>query len=99
MIDGRLKHLSKNKEERIQQLNLLIHNCNIYGVKESTKKIFMSELFKIENMSNEIYEEYINNVMQVWINELILSGKTYTHSDGTKAEYKEISKMCECNTK
>ena len=62
MIDGRLKHLSKNKEERIQQLNLLIHNCNIYGVKESTKKIFMNELFKNENMSNEIYKEYINNV-------------------------------------
>ena len=40
-----------------------------------------------------------NNVMQVWINELILSGKTYTNSDGTQAEYKEISKMCECNTK
>ncbi len=37
-----------------------------------------------------------NNVMQVWINELILSGKTYTNSDGTQAEYKEISKMCEC---
>ena len=66
MIDGRLKHLSKNKEERIQQLNLLIHNCNIYGVKESTKKIFMNELFKIENMSNEIYKEYINNVDSKW---------------------------------
>jgi len=39
-----------------------------------------------------------NNVMQVWINELILSGKTYTHSDGTQAKYQEISKLCECNT-
>ena len=39
-----------------------------------------------------------NNVMQVWINELILSGKTYIHSDGTQAKYQEISKLCECNT-
>ena len=62
MIDGRLKHLSKNKEERIQQLNLLIHNCDVYRVKKSIKKIYESELFKIENMSDEIYEEYINNV-------------------------------------
>ena len=62
MIDGRLKHLSKDKEQRIQQLNLLIHNCNVYRVKESVKKIYESELFKIENMSDEIYEEYINNV-------------------------------------
>ena len=62
MVDGRLKHLSKDKEQRIQQLNLLIHNCNVYRVKESVKKIYESELFKIENMSDEIYEEYINNV-------------------------------------
>ena len=62
MVDGRLKHLSKDKEQRIQQLNLLIHNCNVYRVKESVKKIYESELFKIENMRDEIYEEYINNV-------------------------------------
>ena len=62
MIDGRLKYLSKDKEQRIQQLNLLIHNCNVYRVKESIRKIYESELFKINNMSDEIYEEYINNV-------------------------------------
>ena len=39
-----------------------------------------------------------NNVMQVWINELILSGKTYINSDGTQAKYQEINKLCECNT-
>ena len=39
------------------------------------------------------------NVMQVWINGLISNGRTYIKSDGTKAEYKEINKMCECNTK
>ena len=40
-----------------------------------------------------------NNVMQVWINELILNGKTYINSDGTQAEYKEISKLCKCQHK
>ena len=30
--------------------------------KKSIKKIYESELFKINNMSDEIYEEYINNV-------------------------------------
>ena len=28
-----LEHLSKNKEERKQQIALIIHNCNVYGVK------------------------------------------------------------------
>ena len=56
MIDGRLKWLDKDKEQRIQQLHLLKNNCNVYKVKESTRKIYESELFKIENMSNEIYK-------------------------------------------
>ena len=66
MIDERLKWLDKNKEQRIQQLYLMIHNCNVYRVKESTRKIYESELFKIENMSDEIYKEYINNVDSKW---------------------------------
>ena len=33
MIDGRLKWLDKDKEQRKQQLALIIHNCNVYGVK------------------------------------------------------------------
>ena len=37
-----------------------------------------------------------NNVTQVWINEIILSGREYIHSDGTQAKYQEISKLCEC---
>ena len=37
-----------------------------------------------------------NNVTQMWINELILSGKTYIHSDGTEAKYKEVTTKCEC---
>ena len=66
MIDERLKWLDKNIEQRIQQLYLMIHNCNVYRVKESTRKIYESELFKIENMSDEIYKEYINNVDSKW---------------------------------
>ena len=39
-----------------------------------------------------------NYVTQQWINELILNGKTYIHSDGTQAEYKKISKLCSCSS-
>ena len=28
-----LEHLSKDKEQRILQLSLIIHNCNVYGVR------------------------------------------------------------------
>ena len=27
-----MKYLSKNKEERLQQLSLIIHNAKVYGV-------------------------------------------------------------------
>jgi|TARA_B100000073_G_scaffold250026_1_gene210258 hypothetical protein len=37
-----------------------------------------------------------NNVTQMWINELILSGKTYIHSDGTEAKYKKVTTKCKC---
>ena len=37
-----------------------------------------------------------NNVMQVWINELILSGRKYIHSDGTEAKYQEVTTKCKC---
>ena len=47
MIDGRLKLLSKNKEQRIQQLNLLIHNCNIYGVRNEIKQVYIKQLNKV----------------------------------------------------
>ena len=36
MID--LKTLDK------EQLNLLIHNCNVYGVKQETKQKYINEL-------------------------------------------------------
>ena len=35
---------------------------------------------------------------QMMINSIILSGKTYIHSNGTHAEYKEISKLCSCSS-
>ena len=43
-----LEHLSKNKNQRIQQLNLLIHNCNGYGVKNETKQKYIDELNRLE---------------------------------------------------
>ena len=43
-----LEHLSKNKEERIQQLNLLIHNCNVYGIDSKIKAKYLNELDKLE---------------------------------------------------
>ena len=43
-----LEHLSKDKNQRIQQLNLLIHNCNVYGVKNETKQIYIDELNRLE---------------------------------------------------
>ena len=43
-----LNHLSKDKEERIQQLNLLIHNCNVYGVRNEIKQKYINELNKLK---------------------------------------------------
>ena len=43
-----MEMLSKNKNERIQQLHLLIHNCNVYGVKNEIKQKYINELNKLE---------------------------------------------------
>ena len=43
-----LEHLSKDKNQRIQQLNLLIHNCNVYGVNNETKQVYIDELNRLE---------------------------------------------------
>ena len=41
-----------------------------------------------------------NDIVQVWINELILSGKKYINSDGTEAKYQEVKNQCDkCNHK
>ena len=41
-----LEHLSKDKEERIQQLALIIHNCKVYGVK--VKQELLDEYNKLK---------------------------------------------------
>ena len=43
---SRLKHLSKDKEQRKQQLALIIHNCRVYGVE--VKKEVLDEYNKIK---------------------------------------------------
>jgi hypothetical protein len=40
-----LKHLSENKEERKQQLSLIINNARIFGVK--VKQEWLDELNKL----------------------------------------------------
>ena len=46
-MSEKLKYLSKDKEQREQQLHLLIHNCNIYGVKDEIKQVYVDELNKL----------------------------------------------------
>ena len=43
-----LKHLSKDLEQRKQQLALIIHNCNVYGGKNETKQMYIDELNRLE---------------------------------------------------
>ena len=43
-----LNHLSKDKEERKQQLALIIHNCKVYGVNNETKQVYIDELNRLE---------------------------------------------------
>ena len=40
-----LEYLSKDKEMRIQQLSLILHNCRIYGVEP--KKEIINEYNKL----------------------------------------------------
>ncbi len=48
-MSERLKYLSKDKEQRKQQLNLLIHNCNVYRISNEIKQEYINELNKLEN--------------------------------------------------
>ena len=41
-----LNHLSKDKDERKQQLALIIHNCKVYGVK--VKQELLDEYNKLK---------------------------------------------------
>ena len=47
-MNERLKHLSDDKQMRIQQLHLLIHNCSIYSIQGEAKKVFVDELNRLE---------------------------------------------------
>ena len=40
-----LEHLSKNKNQRIKQLSLILHNCRIYGIEP--KKEIINEYNKL----------------------------------------------------
>ena len=51
-MSDRLKYLSKDKEMRIQQLHLLINNCNVYRIKDEIKQEYINELNRIQNDSN-----------------------------------------------
>ena len=46
-MSERLKYLSKDKEQRIQQLHLLIHNCNVYRIQDEAKQEYITELNKL----------------------------------------------------
>ena len=51
-MSDRLQYLSKDKEMRIQQLHLLIHNCRIFGTKNEIRQEYINELNRLENDSN-----------------------------------------------
>ncbi len=51
-MSDRLKYLSKDKEMRIQQLHLLINNCNVYRIKNEIRQEYINELNRLENDSN-----------------------------------------------
>ncbi len=46
-MSDRLKYLSKDKDMRIQQLHLLINNCNVYRIKDEIKQEYITELNKL----------------------------------------------------
>jgi len=46
-MSDRLKYLSKDKEQRKQQLSLLIHNCRIFGTSEEIRQEYVNELNKL----------------------------------------------------
>ena len=46
-MSERLKYLSKDKEMRIQQLSLLIHNCNVYRISNDIRQEYINELNKL----------------------------------------------------
>ena len=52
-MSDRLQYLSKDKEMRIQQLHLLIHNCNVYRIKDEIRQVMALLEGKIEKFECE----------------------------------------------
>ena len=48
-MSDRLKYLSDDKDMRIQQLHLMINNCNVYRIKDEIKQEYIKELNRIQN--------------------------------------------------
>ena len=46
-MSERLKYLSKDKEQRKQQLSLLIHNCSVYRISNDIRQEYINELNKL----------------------------------------------------
>ena len=46
-MSEKLKYLSKDKDMRIQQLHLLINNCNVYRIKDEIKQVYVNELNRL----------------------------------------------------
>ena len=46
-MSDRLQYLSKDKDMRIQQLHLLINNCNVYRIKDEIKQEYINELNRL----------------------------------------------------
>ena len=45
-----MKYLSKDKEQRKQQISLIIHNCRVYGVDFNKRKKIIDELASREEI-------------------------------------------------
>jgi|TARA_R100000084_G_scaffold12185_1_gene4188 hypothetical protein len=48
---SKLRYLSKDKSQRMQQIALILHNCNVYGIKKD--KELIDEYEKLEKELNK----------------------------------------------
>ena len=46
-MSNRLKYLSDDKDMRIQQLHLMINNCNVYRISNDIRQEYINELNKL----------------------------------------------------
>ena len=47
-MSNRLQHLSKDLEQRKQQLNLLLWNCHVYKISREIRQEYIDELNRLE---------------------------------------------------